>query len=1727
LKRLFFLVFFLCLSHSVSSAAQFGVVHENKRLTSTRTNPIIFEPAAISPGSTGQIVGRVPGAAFHLSAHDVEVQLVPGKQKLRIHFEGASDQTRVQGRDRLSSESNYLVGSNAANWRTHVANYGRATYFSLYPGIDGVFYGNAEQLEHDFIVRPGADYRQIRMKVSAEAHVAMNADGDLLLALPGGQLRMRKPTMYQDSKHGRTTIRGAFAMERDGAIGFKVGSYDPTRTLVIDPVLSFSTYLANASSSDNHVATDAAGATYMTGVADLGYPVTPGAFAGCTSCTQQEVVTYVSKYSADGKTLLYSTLLGGSRYSQPFGITVDTQGNAVVAGYTQATDFPTKSGQPIGANNNSDFAFLTSLAADGASLNYSTLLGGSTSQGSSTTHALALAVDASANAYVSGLTDASAFPITAGALHNGTPAYPASCVFLSKFSPSGSLVYSGIVGDASPQNGGAGLIGVTKIAVDGTGSAYVAGQAGTLWPVTSGAYQQQIPGPQPFAAPFVTKVAADGASIVYSTFFASQYQVVGVAVQPNGNVWLAGSAGNASIPVTADAYQTTPSATFLGELDATGSNLLYATYFGGPQTRAHALALDADGDVFIAGQTSDAQLALVKPLQSTYPSTVFPGGTSFLAQFDPTGKTLKFSTFLGGTAPGGALGIALDPSHHAHVGGFTQAGLYTTPGVYLSQVPANPPNVTSVYGYAALIDPTADAPALCIAYPANGGLYFPDTAAGTTLDETLTLTSCGTLPLSITSIQTASGPFSVPADKDQCPESLPVGQSCSAVIRFTPTAKNNYTSTVTVVSNAPVTEAVVPLTGSGVVPQLSASGVLFDYTLVGQSSAPANVFLQNAGGAAVTLDFANTTISGDFTIASQACATIAPGSACVVPIVFTPKAAGERTGTLRIASNDPASPIVSVTLDATGYSAAPVPQITAVDHPAIAAGSTGLSLQVNGFGFLPTSVVQLNGKAQTTTYNQLGWLTATLDANAIPASGYGEIFVTVMTPAPGGGTSNPYVITLFDRFYTQNGGLIYEPVGKKLYVSVPANGVHNANTILPIDPVTSSVGTPIPVGNDPAVLAASSDGHYLYVGLNAAHSLQRINLTTGLVERTFALPSDPYLGPLRVFDLHAVPGTPTAVVAVLFANASPAEDGIALFNDSGLVNYIPGIATQYGMPSVALDSFTFVGTDSTRLYGLPFDAGQFFAIVTLDSTGLHYTRPTGGSGNNPPNPGLSVVSDGTLLYTNSGEVWDPKTQQLLHTYPVSTLAPNVVPDTAQGKTYFMDPWGTYNQSSAMSIRAFDQSTLAETGRVSFAQDSGSYFPTFGTGLLRWGKNGFAFRYSDFAGSPQADSVVTLTSSITAIADVNPTPTLAALSPATLAAGGPDFILTVTGTGFVPGSTVQWNDTPRLTTFISGTTLTATIYASDIAAGGAVHVDVISPAPGGGITAVLGFNVTGGSVAPQQLTVSPGSLTFASQIVASSSAPQVVALQNAGQSDITGLAVALAGAAASSFSSTNNCAAVLASSASCQISVVFSPQSAGSASASLSITSSASGSAQIVSLSGTATQAAFTVAPPSSGSNTTTVTSGQTADYNLVLTPATGYSGNLALSCGSLPAHAACAFTPPSLAVSNGSPINFTVAISTTDAQAHESTSPFRKTGPLLGLALLPLWCTGRKQGRKAILGALYLLLLAVTTGCGGNNSSTPTQPASVLKVAPGTYTVEVIATDGVTTSKTPLSLIVQ
>lgn len=395
--------------------------------------PILFEPAPSQLSGPVAMTGRLPGATVVCEPGKVQVQLLGSPTgQFEIGFVGAS-KTSPYGNLRAASQTNYLLGKDPTRWRTHVPNYQQVVYSELYPGIKAVFYGNRQRLEHDFVVSPGADYHQIRLHLSPDAHATVDSRGDLNIALRAGKLQMHKPVIYQDLPGGRQLRSGGFRLLPDGDITFTVGSYDSHRTLVIDPVLSVSTYLSDKGNGGAYLAIDSSGNNYLTGIASLGFPQTAGALQGCGTCTTNEIISYVSKLSPDGKSLIYSTLIGGNGYTQSFAIAADAGGNAFVTGRTQATDFPVKNGQTAGPSSGAFYyGFLLSLSADGSSLNYGTLLGGSPNGEGWDTEVTAVVADAAGNAYIGGSTNSTLYPYTTGALNNGSPSNSDTQVFATE-----------------------------------------------------------------------------------------------------------------------------------------------------------------------------------------------------------------------------------------------------------------------------------------------------------------------------------------------------------------------------------------------------------------------------------------------------------------------------------------------------------------------------------------------------------------------------------------------------------------------------------------------------------------------------------------------------------------------------------------------------------------------------------------------------------------------------------------------------------------------------------------------------------------------------------------------------------------------------------------------------------------------------------------------------------------------------------------------------------------------------------------------------------------------------------------------------------------------------------------------------------------------------------------------------------------------------------------------
>ena len=346
------------------------------------------------------------------------------------------------------------------------------------------------------------------------------------------------------------------------------------------------------------IAVDANGNAYVTGqTTSSNFPTTSGAFDRTLNVSPNDATdAFVTKLNATGSRLVYSTFLGGTDFDDARGIEVDGSGNAYVTGQTGSNDFPTTAGAFDRSANGSFDAFVTKLNATGSRLVYSSFLGGSDNELPEN-----VAVDANGNAYVVGSTRSAGFPTTPGAFdptHNGGAFDTLFDAFVTKFNATGSsLVYSTFLGGSNSDFGG-------DLALDGAGNAYVVG--GTLspeFPTTPGAFDTAFTGE---SEGFVTKLNSSGSALGYSTFLGGA-GASGVVVDTARNAWLAGGASSAAAPTTPDGFDTTHNGggdAWIGELNATGSALVYATFLGGTNSETGSdVALDSTGNLYVTGHT--------------------------------------------------------------------------------------------------------------------------------------------------------------------------------------------------------------------------------------------------------------------------------------------------------------------------------------------------------------------------------------------------------------------------------------------------------------------------------------------------------------------------------------------------------------------------------------------------------------------------------------------------------------------------------------------------------------------------------------------------------------------------------------------------------------------------------------------------------------------------------------------------------------------------------------------------------------------------------------------------------------------------------------------------------------------------------------------------------------------------------------------------------------------
>jgi hypothetical protein len=625
--------------------------------------------------SGGAVLSLTAPIASEGGAHEERAEPALRRAVIRIGFSGASPHARLAGEQTLESRSNYLIGSDPSRWRTDVPHYAKVRYEGLYPGIDAVYYGADGQMEYDFVVAPGASPDAIRMTVDGADRIAVDEAGDLILEVEGQRIRQRRPVLYQEgAAGGREPVPGAYGTDGQGNVWFEIGGYDTARPLVIDPVLIYSTFLGGSSSSV--VPIDEATNIALTGqfavvvgfTTASDFPTTGGGYSR-TARGEQDL--FVTKMSANGSTLVFSTYFGGAQQETPAGIAVGPGDTVYVAGTTTSADYPTTAGafdRTYNGGNLGD-AFVTKLGAAGSSLVYSTFVGGEGNDGAG-----GVAVDGAGSAYVAGSTGSLNYPTTPGPFVSTFPwGFFNPDAFVTKLNAAGSaLAYSTFLGGGSAD-------AAEDIAVDIQGVAQVVGSTSSSDFPTVAALDASYIGNQDA---FVTKLNAAGGALVYSTFLGGTGGDVANAVAVDtfipSTAYVTGTTSSSNFPATAGAFDTSFNGNddvFVTKIDPAG-NHMFSTYLGGPGFDSGlGIVAYGNGFPFVTGFTSSANFPTTP---DAFDTTLSGSSDGFVMRLAFNANAIFYSTFLGGLGSEDLRDIAVDFDGAAYVTGVTDAADYPT-----------------------------------------------------------------------------------------------------------------------------------------------------------------------------------------------------------------------------------------------------------------------------------------------------------------------------------------------------------------------------------------------------------------------------------------------------------------------------------------------------------------------------------------------------------------------------------------------------------------------------------------------------------------------------------------------------------------------------------------------------------------------------------------------------------------------------------------------------------------------------------------------------------------------------------------------------------------------------------------------------------------------------------------------------------------------------------------
>lgn len=729
---------------TINAAAQRLSSHRSVVRPAGAVMPLRFEANRGQSDPSVKYLAQGAGYGLFLTAGEAIVALSPGGCKasiLRMRIAGANRRATVNGEGESRSRTNYFIGNDPSKWTSGPRAYERVRYRSVYPGIDLIYYGTDRRLEYDFVVAPGAAAGKIVLAFEGGARARVDGTGDLLLRTDSAEVRWLRPVAYQVKGGKRTPVSSRYSLNsaahdpKSQTVSFKLGPYDHSLPLVIDPILQYSSFLGgNTTDLASFAALDTSGCFYVAGLTySQDFPVKNGvgSFVGASS------KIFIAKFDTTkvgAASLLYSTMLGGNSLDDVLDMKVDDAGQVYLTGTTQSTNFPTAHAIRTNRIGISD-AFVVRIDTTNsgvASLAYSTYLGGANDDFGTS---LVLEGAGTRIVHVLGGTTSTDFPVTSATAYQ--PAKKGSRdLFLTKIdtdlSGVSSILYSTYFGGDGDETSG-------PMLAEGSGIIDVVGSTTSINLPTRNAFQSSLAVPgansQPsdaFVARFDT-TQSGSASLLYSTYLGGTGQDYGdfIGRDASGFITISGESHSPDFPLRGQIQAGKATAvTFIARLDLSKSgnaSLLYSTCLGGSGGDIpYFMAVDPGGDVYVAGITQSNDYPTKNAFQSVRPGLY----DAYVSRVDPSktgADSLVYSTYLGASAYEYRGGYAYDGAGGVYLAGYTTSPDFPTrnglPGipwgsqVFVSQIDTNKAGADSL-AFSTLL----------------GGINNPSTAQAIALD---------------------------------------------------------------------------------------------------------------------------------------------------------------------------------------------------------------------------------------------------------------------------------------------------------------------------------------------------------------------------------------------------------------------------------------------------------------------------------------------------------------------------------------------------------------------------------------------------------------------------------------------------------------------------------------------------------------------------------------------------------------------------------------------------------------------------------------------------------------------------------------------------------------------------------------------------------------------------------------------------------------------------------